>query len=330
MNLQIFNTDSLKAQYQKAALTFQSLLQQDNLAEGIKEAKKQLKEVKDKRLDLTRQVEETFITPFILMERQLDALIKEASGRELEMRIALEKRIQEANAIIAEEADFKAFCENEWYRIAQTYRMELKAFILDCYQTHLKNRTATPVKTIVRDVQESLSMVRLSAMAKYQPRHLTKERMAELYAGIHKYDNALDLATAKSQVEVQFLTYEMDLANAELVSKQIEAEKQAAFEKSQQEIAMNQATTTLIAQAEAVTIELPKVKRELKVVIVESELWAVSVCNNFIRLLPQVAPYLRVKSWGNLTLSQMADALAKYMSETGEKIHNLKTEEVCK
>ena len=93
---------------------------------------------------------------------------------------------------------------------------------------------------------------------------------------------------------------------------------------------MESATNVLIAQAEVVQIETPKVKRELKVVIVESEIWAISVCNNFTRLLPHLSKYLRVKSWGNLTLAQMADAMGKYMSETGDKIGNLQTEEVCK
>jgi len=86
----------------------------------------------------------------------------------------------------------------------------------------------------------------------------------------------------------------------------------------------------LIAQAETLIVDTPKVKREIKIVVIESEAWAMAVMTNFIKNWQHVNKYVKVKSWAKLSIGQMADALAKHISETGETFSNLQTEEVCK
>jgi outer membrane protein OmpA-like peptidoglycan-associated protein len=134
----------------------------------------------------------------------------------------------------------------------------------------------------------------------------------------------MDLMRYQSEAEKKWISYEMDLVNAEVAIKALE--KQAAEREAEiaQEIAIETATNTLIAQAETITLETPKIKREVKIIVVESEAWAKAVIVNFIRVFP--VDKLRVKSWSKLTLAQMAEALAK----SGAELHNLQTEEICK
>jgi hypothetical protein len=55
-----------------------------------------------------------------------------------------------------------------------------------------------------------------------------------------------------------------------------------------------------------------------------------TVLTNFIKNWQYVNKYVKVKSWAKLSIGQMAEALAKHISETGETFANLTTEEVCK
>ena len=64
--------------------------------------------------------------------------------------------------------------------------------------------------------------------------------------------------------------------------------------------------------------------------MVESEQWAKAVMAAFIVNLPNLGKWLRVKSWGNLKIGQMADYLGKLATETGVVFTGLEMEEVCK
>ena len=331
MNLQI--KESIVAQYQRAGLHFQQILSGNTsreLREGIANAKIKFKSIKDERLEFTRQIDD-FVKPLMDLEKSIEAQIKEAGQRELALRLEEEAEAAKINAIIKAESDFKVHFQNEFHRIAVEYREQLHAMTMWSYRNYLeKGYPAEKSKEMKADIIGILENVQVGKPRKFEGNMLTRERMAEIYATIEQYDPKLDLQTAISNVHKQWEMYEMDLANAQAVSEKLRKEAEERQKMIEVEIAMESATNVLIAQAEVVQIETPKVKREIKVVIVESEMWAISVCNNFTRLLPHLSKYLRVKSWGNLTLAQMADAMGKYMSETGDKIGNLQTEEVCK
>ena len=55
-----------------------------------------------------------------------------------------------------------------------------------------------------------------------------------------------------------------------------------------------------------------------------------AVITNFVKNWQHVNKYVKVKSWAKLSIGQMADALSKHISETGETFANLETEEICK
>jgi hypothetical protein len=152
----------------------------------------------------------------------------------------------------------------------------------------------------------------------------------ELFKSINPYNPTNDLQSCIESFPNKFALYENDLKNAKSAIQQLELESSEKEAETAQKLATEQATNVLIAQAETIVIDTPKVKRELKIVVVESEQWAMIIIANFVKNWQFVNKYVRVKSWSKLTIAQMADALAKHISETGEEINGLQIEEICK
>jgi hypothetical protein len=235
-------------------------------------------------------------------------LLDEASKKELDLRIEAKNQSIISQNILNEKTEFKVHVTNEWYRIAGEYRENLRKGIDAFYRESLQNKTPYSDKLIC-DCQVFISAFLPVQMVKFQPQYLTTTEMEIIYYGIEKYNHESDLQKALDQVPARFQNYENDLANSEdAIQAIIDAANRREAEVIKA-ITIETATNTLIAQAETVTIETPKVKTEMKVVVVESEAWAKAVIMNFIKIWP--SDKLRVKSWSKLTLGQMAEALAK-------------------
>jgi predicted metal-dependent hydrolase len=158
---------------------------------------------------------------------------------------------------------------------------------------------------------------------------ITDQEALDIFHSIDKYEPSNDLAYYQTLVNDRFAMYGHDLANEESLTKLLQ-EQQLRVSQAEQELKADIATNTLIAQAETLIVDTPKVKREIKIVVIESEAWAMAVMTNFIKNWQYVNKYVKVKSWAKLSIGQMAEALAKHISETGETFTNLQTEEVCK
>jgi hypothetical protein len=300
--------NTLFDELQRAELQVQSSLEEIT-TENLKSAKSIMASAKEKRMAFTGMITDKLINP----------------SMELEMRKKQEEETLQAQALINEEAALRNHITNEYFRIAAENRLNYQKAIDASYRNCLRDRIAVDkIPAMVQDMKHILSMFELPEMAKFQRTYVSDERAMEIYQSIEKYDPKMDLMRYQSEAEKKWLNYEMDLANAEVAIKALE--KQAAEREAEiaQEIAIETATNTLIAQAETITLETPRIKREVKIIVVESEAWAKAVLVNFIRIFP--VDKLRVKSWSKLTLAQMAEALAK----SGAELHNLQTEEVCK
>jgi hypothetical protein len=309
---------------QKAELEIQGILAEIN-AETLKTAKNKMASAKEKRMSFTRLIDEKLLNPSMEYEKRMANVINAAAVVELEQRKKAEVEAFEAQAIINEEAEFKAHLINEYHRIGAENRLNYEKAINAWYRTGLEK-----CEIDLSDIFRVLAAIEEPQINKFSRNYISDERAIEIFATISKYDSIEDLEFAKGNAKLKYHNFSNDFANAEATIKALELEAKQRETEIANEIVLTTATNTLIAQAETIVIETPKIKRELKIVVVESEMWAISVTNNFIRLLPHLAKYLRVKSWSKLTIGQMADALAKYMTETGTIIGNLKTEEVCK
>jgi hypothetical protein len=316
--------NSLFDELQRAELQVQSSLEEVT-TENLKSAKSIMTGAKEKRMAFTGMITDKLINPAMEYEKRMQNVINAAAVVELEMRKKQEEETLKAQAIINEESALRAHITNEYFQIAAENRLNYEKAIDASYRNCLRDRIAVDkIPAMVADMKHILSLFELPEMAKFQRTHVSDERAMEIYQSIEKYDPKLDLMRYQSEAEKKWINYEMDLANAEAAIKALE--KQAAEREAEiaQEIAIETATNTLIAQAETITLETPRIKREVKIIVVESEAWAKAVIVNFIRIFP--IEKLRVKSWSKLTLAQMAEALAK----SGAELHNLQMEEVCK
>lgn len=316
--------NNLFDELQRAELQVQSTLEEVT-TENLKSAKSIMASAKDKRMAFTGMITDKLINPAMEYEKRMQNVINAAAVVELEMRKKQEEETLQAQAILNEEAALRNHITNEYFRIAAENRLNYQKGIDASYRNCLANRVPVEkIPAMVADMKNILSMFELPEMTKFQRTLVSDERAMEIYKSIEKYDPKMDLMRYQHEAEKKWQNYEMDLANAEVAIKALEkaaAEREAEIA---QEIAIETATNTLIAQAETITLETPKIKREVKIIVVESEAWAKAVLVNFIRIFP--VDKLRVKSWSKLTLAQMAEALAK----SGAELHNLQTEEVCK
>lgn len=302
----------------------------EKMQAALKNAKFNLSEAKRKRLDFTRMIDDKLTQPSMEFEKRMAAMIDEATKLELAARLDNESKAIEAQLLQNEIAQFKTHIVNEWTRIAHEYRSNLQKMIDSSYINCIKAKhPVTFVPAMVSDLQNILSKIALGNFKKFDTRLIENEQALEIFHSIDKYEPAGDLPYYQGLAEERFQMYAHDLANEESLQK-LEQEQQLRVAAAEQELAADIATNTLIAQAETLIVDTPKVKREIKIVVVESEGWAMAVMTNFIKNWQYVNKYVKVKSWAKLSIGQMAEALAKHISETGETFNNLQTEEVCK
>jgi len=303
----------------------------ERMQANIRNAKFNLSEAKRKRLDFTRMIDEKLSQPSMEFEKRMAAMIDEATKLELAARLDNESKAIEAQLLQNEIAQFKSHIVNEWTRIAHEYRSNLQKMIDSSYINCIKAKNpVSQVPAMVADLKDIMSRFALGNFQKFTGISLLQDQQCiEIFHSIDKYEPAGDLAYYQNLAEERFKMYAHDLANEESLAKLLQ-EQQIRVAQAEQELAADIATNTLIAQAETLIVETPKVKREIKIVVIESEAWAMAVMTNFIKNWQYVNKYVKVKSWAKLSIGQMAEALAKHISETGETFSNLTTEEVCK
>jgi hypothetical protein len=303
----------------------------DVIQHNIKSAKQVMADAKSKRLEFTRMIDEKLIIPATAFEKRMADNIKDAEAVELKIRIDAAENAEKQQAIANEAAALKAHIVNEWFRIAAQYRYELEKITLESYSNCIKNRVPVDqLETMTSDMERILNAWNLPGFKMFERRLISDGQAKEIYDSIEKYNPANDLKTAIKNISLIWSTYSNDLANADVAIESIEKHKQVAEMAMKMDVEFETATNSLIAEAETLIVNTPKVKKELKIVVVESEQWAKAIVSNFVRLWPYCNKFVRVKSWSKLTIGQMVDALAKHINETGNVIPGIETEEICK
>lgn len=303
----------------------------DVVQHNLKSAKQTLADAKSKRLEFTRMIDEKLINPTMEFEKRMTANIEAGVSIELEMRKKAAEAAQLQQLIANEAGALKAHIVNEWFRIASQYRFELERITLESYQNCLKEKHPThAIPAMVQNMNTILDGWKLPEFQKFERKFVPDGHAKEIYDSIEKYNPADDLRTAKNNVSAVWSTYANDLANADAAIESIDKHKQVAEMAMRMDLELETATNALIAEAETLIVETPKVKKEMKIVAEESEQWAKSIVSNFVRLWPYCNKFVRVKSWQKLTIGQMAEALAKHINETGNIIPGIEMVEVCK
>lgn len=300
---------------------------------SIKTAKSTMAEAKEKRLAFSRMISEKLLDPAMEYEKRMAALIDTAGKHELELRKAEAEEAQKKQAHAAEVAALKAHIVNENYRIAAEFRAKMEQETIATYTNCLKAKVPIAgIESVKSTLVKTLNEFKPESPSKYQRKLVTDSEALDIFNSMpnSRYNPSQDKEDAINMVNGIFLNYENDLANSDAAAKAMEKESEQKQSEQAQLLAAEQATNVLIAQAETAVIDAPTIKKELRIVTIETEAWAMAVVANFIKNWQYCNRYVRVKSWSKLTINQMADALAKHSSESGQSYSGLQFEEICK
>jgi hypothetical protein len=293
---------------------------------------KDLKVMIAERKQFTDMIDDYLIQPVFAYERRAKELPNYHSlvMKRLELKQKLNKEAAEQEAINDEKATFKSYVENEWIRIQTEYVIELSRIIDKYYQDALEANIEHPD---LEPLFKQMELVKPPKPNKYSPVLLTKEMMMEINSNIDAPEFDQRLYESVNNATALFRDhYSASFANKTSAIEQMKKDAIAKEAKIKQDAEKSQAINVLVAKAEShsVTIVAPKIKRDLQPIIKDTPQWALNVMMQFIRLEADLWKHIRVKTYANITIEQMAKALAKYHSETGEVINGVEFKEIEK
>lgn len=283
-------------------------------------------EMIERRKEYTNAIDAGIVQPLMAFEKRVDPKTNQAyadlAALSLSLRKQAEAKAATTNARNAETAAFKAHCQNEFFRVCAEYRTAIRAEIVKQYAYWLE--IGTPCD--IAGLKANLLLIQVPPVKKFIASYLTPEEMGGIYGGIPKPDYASVYVEMMSYADETFAHFNSDLANKTAavahVTQNAALESQAEARQVNEDIALN----TLIATAETVVIDTPKIKRTLVITVVESEGWAKQIMTAFITNLPSLGKYIKVKSWAKLSIGQMAEYLSKYSTDEEKELPGLKYE----
>jgi len=299
----------------------------------LKEAKNIAAEAKEKRMSLTGLITDKIFTPLMEHEKRNEALIKSATEIELKLRLDAEKDASEKVKKQEELSAFKSHVQNEYSRIAMEYRIKTTKEIAFYYKDALerdKLMNKTELGKYVQMIKDGLALLELPKFTKFEPKLITQQEMTDAFKSVTPYKHQDDLRLAQESVDTKFAMYEQDFQNKETALKQSEEEAESNVAELEQEHNIESATNVLVNAASVAMVTVPKVKREMKVVVFESQDWAMAIIAHFVKNWQNGMKFVKVKSLAKLSIQQMADALGKIYTENGVAMDGLQFTEVKK
>jgi len=299
------------------------------IVEGIKAYDKAYKAMQETRLEYTNKLKAVLIDPAMAIEKDAATFegYTKAKDKEFELRKAASEASAKTNAVNAEKGQYKAFVVNENLRISETYRIALNAVIEGYFKECLEANIETP---IMGTLWTRMGEVAAPSYGKYASDLLSRDEKATIFAEVGAVDKNKIFEDCKETAVLTFSNYAAALKNKPAAIAHMEENAGKAAQESAAKVAQETAINTLVITSDVAKVEAPKIKVTMEIETEESEAWAKAVMANFMRLLPELTKHLRIRSWGNLSLSQMAAAIAKYSTETGDLVTGLKYREVQK
>lgn len=285
----------------------------------------------ESRKEFTSIIDANIVQPLMQFEKRADpkvnTLYLELTTTSLNLRQVAAKKAHEFQSIENEKNMFTNHCINEFLRIESKYIQDLNNTIDIGYAANLTSGTPTPN---LIDIEGNLRGVKIDAIRKFTPGIITKEQMQELFLQLEQPSYNAILENKILQLPHIFINYETDLANAAAAIEVRELEAKIAAKEIAHKLEAETAINTLISNASTPVVETPKIKVELKIEVINSSEWAQLIMTHFIANMPTLVKYVRVKTWDNLSIGQMATAIAKHATDTGETYKGILYSEVCK
>jgi hypothetical protein len=302
-----------------------------SIDEALANYRKKHGDLKENRLNFTRLIEEKLFAPLMAFEKRAEPKTNEQYLKlditSLELRKGANEAAAKKQAYENEKARFLAHCANEFMRIEAQYINELNNQIDTAYSAFL---TAAINPPPISNVEVNMGAVKVGQMNKFDPALLTKEDMQALYLTLTPTQYIQILADKIAMLPQVFANYEVDLANSSAAIERRELDAKIASQEAAAKLEAEASVNNLIATASGPQIETAKIKKELKIEPINTQAWAQLIMTQFIANLPTLVSYLRVKTWANLSIQQMADAIAKYATETGETFKGVVYTEILK
>lgn len=302
-----------------------------SVQEKISKAKNIAGEAEEQRLVFTNMLKKKIIDKSMEFEKRNAELIEKAGKHEFKLREAEANKNAEANKKTKEATDFKTHFVNEYHRVAAEYRNTLRRRINFYYKGLMDQEKLEPedLKNYIQDIKNELTQIEVEQVKSFKRVLLNEAEAKEIFKSIPKYDNKNDLKELQDEVNKTFAMYDEDIQNAAKAKEAMQKHIEEMEEKENDNLKVEVSTNNLIAAAEPLTlIGGPTVKKTLVIEDENTSEWAVKVMTTYIKNIAKCK--INIKEWKNLKVDQMASALGKLATESGETFAGLKLKEVKK
>jgi hypothetical protein len=327
--------NQLTAQLQQLELAAQAILlpvvgsEDFNVIDAVlAEYRKAHTLISDTRKPFTNTIDSAIVQPLMAFEKRVDPKVNTEYNtlvaKSLQLRKVEADKAAQANLKNNVIAQFKAHCINEFSRLQTELSNHLGREIIKQYEMHLTERISPELSAL----KSKLRAVVVPIINKFETTVLTVQELQAIYNEIEKPDFEEIYQGAEDMVDRTFANFDSDLANAAQAIAHQKEQAQLAEVEAASKLAEEQAINTLIVHSEAVVIDTPKIKKTVQIIVVESEQWAKAVMAAFITNLPNLAKYIRVKSWAKLSIGQMAEYLSKFATDEGVAFNGIELKEV--
>lgn len=221
---------------------------------------------------------------------------------------------------ITEQDRFITFLRNQYIAIASDYRQQLLNMLDQCYIFCLENEKIVDQDTLkaeVVNVWTQMQAIKPDVLERFDYKLHTREEMLALMSSVLPPDYTAILEEAKTQLNTKFQMFWNDRQNKEKAKEFIEKEQAQRNSEIEDTAARQTGVNNLRAYSGGAAGNVTVTDADLKasatkrVMVVEDDnpLWANKVIVAFLANWPVASAFLKIRKWGNLSVSQMAGAL---------------------
>jgi len=261
----------------------------------------------------------------------------------LDIRAAKEANDSISGTKAQEAENFRAHIKNEYIRLEAEYKVALLSFIKETYAVALEEAKLgnkmdeVGVNKIMQSVWESINnekVVPVGEKNKFDFKLHTREELLEIMKepALQMPDfrkPALD--EAAKQIRTVFSTYMQDIVQPDKAIEFVKAEEVKEVTQIQGDAARATHVNNLLSGANITSIvDNGGLKQSVKKTVIlikdEDPSWALKIASAFVGHWPVASAQLKIRKWGNLSISQMAAAL----DAAGVKVADVEYTDVIK
>lgn len=325
--------EKLELEYQATLLNAEDTV--GGLTDALAKARKIYDEANKKRLSFTGFIDKNVIQAVMQPEKRIDYKTneeyKKKDARLLELRIKRDEELDAANARREEEAKYLAYIKNENTDIITQFKTLVAKFINDTIAHWLEKKVESPD---FKYIETAINNTNLREAVRFTGRKLITDEDAKKLIAEWRSQNKFptpDIAQLRTDAieyaKKKFSLYQQDLAQVKSRPEVIEQiQNQAQAEVSQ--IIDAGETTKMVNDLVASSVPMPtpegkKVVTFFKVNSAGLKREEAALIMMTFAANPVLDEYIKVKDWGNLKISQMANAIADYATDKNVKFDGI-------